>query len=261
MRRWIAPAIVTAGLLGAAAVYAQQSDGPVLDLAGPDGPVITAPPEESIEDALEGALEEPPSTAVVVQPSTALAEQENRASLEIAEELAEEIPPEELEPPPPPPPPMKRPRFASATLMAVDKINAETLRFELKVGTPLRFRGVVFNLRACETTAPDETVRDEMAYLEVIASPLPVAGRPQPEAREIYKGWAFASSPALNPIEHPLYDAWLVECRGKPPQEAANGERPRTQRRRTPRRAASPDAAPVAPATLPPAALDVSPAA
>ena len=28
----------------------------------------------------------------------------------------------------------------------------------------------------------------------------------------IFNGWAFSSSPTLNPFDHPVYDLWLSSC-------------------------------------------------
>lgn len=225
MRRWIGSLTVAGGALCAAGlVYAQQAPQvpqTPLDLAGPDGPVVTAPPSP-LADPLAAPEETPPGESaeiIEVEPDPLLTREENRASLEVAEEAAEEIPLEELEPPPPPPPPLRRPRYAAAVLMTVDKITAETMRFEAKVGQPVRYKTLVFTLRACESTAEDETIKDEIAHLEVTSQPKAVQGRAAPTARTVFKGWSFASSPALNPIEHPLYDAWLVGCR-KPAAKA-----------------------------------------
>ncbi|MEM6413412.1 MAG: DUF2155 domain-containing protein [Pseudomonadota bacterium] len=33
-----------------------------------------------------------------------------------------------------------------------------------------------------------------------------------PNGRKIFSGWMFASSPALNPLEHPVYDVWVIDC-------------------------------------------------
>ena len=33
------------------------------------------------------------------------------------------------------------------------------------------------------------------------------------EARQIFRGWMFASSPAVSGLQHPLYDAWIVGCK------------------------------------------------
>lgn len=32
----------------------------------------------------------------------------------------------------------------------------------------------------------------------------------------IFSGWMFASSPALNPLEHPVYDVWVIDCKTEP---------------------------------------------
>ena len=29
----------------------------------------------------------------------------------------------------------------------------------------------------------------------------------------IFSGWMFASSPALNPLDHPVYDVWVIDCK------------------------------------------------
>ena len=33
------------------------------------------------------------------------------------------------------------------------------------------------------------------------------------EARQIFKGWMFASSPGVSGLQHPIYDAWVVGCK------------------------------------------------
>ncbi len=35
---------------------------------------------------------------------------------------------------------------------------------------------------------------------------------PQAEGINIFRGWMFASSPALNALEHPVYDVWVISC-------------------------------------------------
>ncbi|MEZ5892801.1 MAG: DUF2155 domain-containing protein [Parvularculaceae bacterium] len=36
---------------------------------------------------------------------------------------------------------------------------------------------------------------------------------PKAEGVNIFKGWMFASSPALNALEHPVYDVWVIDCK------------------------------------------------
>ncbi len=119
--------------------------------------------------------------------------------------------------PTPPPEPLKRPRFSAAILQGVDKITAETLRFEAKVGEPVRYKGLILTVRACETTAADENINDSIAYVEVQSQPEVLAGRAVAPPRQIYKGWMFASSPTLHPVEHPIYDLWLIACKTAAP--------------------------------------------
>jgi hypothetical protein len=120
------------------------------------------------------------------------------------------------------PTPVTRARSDVAILQALDKVTAETIRFEAPVGQPVRYKTLVFTVRACETTAPDEPVQDFAAYLTVDSQPVPVPGRGVPPARQMFRGWMFASSPGLNPLQHPIYDAWVIACKAAaPPAPAA----------------------------------------
>lgn len=115
------------------------------------------------------------------------------------------------------PDPIKRPRYGSAILQAVDKVTAETLRFEAKVGQPVRFKGLVVTVSACETTAPSEDVPDSIAHLTVLSQP---EGMTTAAAREAYRGWMYANAPAVHPFGHPVYDLWLIACKITSPPAA-----------------------------------------
>jgi hypothetical protein len=117
--------------------------------------------------------------------------------------------------------PLKRARSAVAILQALDKVTTETMRFEAPVGQPIRYKTLIFTVRACETTAPDEDAPDSVAYLTVDTQPKALPGRVAPPGRQIYKGWMYANSPGLNPLEHPVYDAWLIACKTSAPVAAA----------------------------------------
>ena len=34
----------------------------------------------------------------------------------------------------------------------------------------------------------------------------------QDESKSIYKGWMISSSPDVTPLQHPIYDLWLLGC-------------------------------------------------
>lgn len=113
--------------------------------------------------------------------------------------------------------PAKRARSSVAILQALDKVTTETMRFEAPVGQPIRYKTLVFTVRACETTTPDEDAPDSVAYVTVDTQPKALPGRVAPPGRQIYKGWMYANSPGLNPLQHPVYDAWLIACKTSAP--------------------------------------------
>ncbi len=48
---------------------------------------------------------------------------------------------------------------------------------------------------------------------EDVQGPAPIVEEgPQAEGVNIFRGWMFASSPALNALEHPVYDVWVIDC-------------------------------------------------
>lgn len=109
--------------------------------------------------------------------------------------------------------PAKRQRYQIAILQALDKVTTETMRFEVPVGQPIRYKTLIFTVRACETAASDEVAPETAAYVVVDTQPKAQAGRAAPPGRQVYKGWMYASSPGLNPLQHPVYDAWLIACK------------------------------------------------
>lgn len=114
--------------------------------------------------------------------------------------------------------PLPRPRQGFAIVQALDKVTAESIRFAVPVGEQRRWRGLVFRARACETTAPDEPMRDSMAFLEIYSQPRAREGAV--DRRQIFRGWMFASSPGLANMEHPLYDAWVIACQAEAPVDS-----------------------------------------
>jgi len=113
--------------------------------------------------------------------------------------------------------PAKRARSSVAIIQALDKVTTETMRFEVPIGQPIRYKTLIFTVRACETSAPDEITPETAAYLVVDTQPKAIAGRVAPSGRQIYKGWMYANSPGLNPLQHPVYDAWLIACKASSP--------------------------------------------
>ena len=113
--------------------------------------------------------------------------------------------------------PAKRPRYAIAVIQALDKVSAETLRFEVPINQPVRYKSLIFIVKACETNAPDEPVREAIAHVEIISQPTGPDGAPPPPGKRVFRGWMFANAPGLDLFLHPVYDAWLIACKGAAP--------------------------------------------
>jgi hypothetical protein len=145
-----------------------------------------------------------PPVPMVIEPLV-----EEKKAEEVAE-VEESAPAPKVEPAGPP---GVRQRRRVAIVQAIDKVTAETMRFEVEVGgRPVRFaRTLIFTAKACEVSAPDERTEDAVAYLEVSLQPRGVVRGDEP--RQIFRGWMFASAPAVNGLQHPVYDAWVVGCK------------------------------------------------
>ena len=124
------------------------------------------------------------------------------------------------------PVPTSRARFPIAVVQVVDKITTETNRFEVRLYRPVQYKSLIFTLHACEATAPGELDQDFIAHMEVDSQPPTPAGRAKPARKSVFKGWMYASSPSVSPIEHPVYDAWLVSCRTDAPPPVAAAPKP-----------------------------------
>ena len=92
----------------------------------------------------------------------------------------------------------------------LDKITARIKTFEIKVGVPKTFGILDINLQKCVYSKPlDEP--ESIAYIKV--SDNSEKYLVNKDKLSIFEGWIFASSPALNAMEHPVYDVSLISCK------------------------------------------------
>ncbi len=178
----------------------------------PPAPVVTPPREPAPEAAPAPVVPipiTPPTAPVIVVPGP---DDLAGTETEEAEEVEEKADPEPVQVEEPAEP-ARRQRGRVAIVEAVDKITAQTMRFAVEVGgRPVRFAdSLIVTARACEVSTPDELVPDSIAYLEFSIQPRGLLQSSGP--REIFRGWMFASSPGVNGLQHPIYDAWVVGCR------------------------------------------------
>ncbi|GAB4124974.1 MAG: hypothetical protein Kow00104_09630 [Rhodothalassiaceae bacterium] len=92
----------------------------------------------------------------------------------------------------------------AAIARALDKITARITELRLPIDQEVRFGSLAIRARQCVARPPEETP-ESAAFLEI--DEIGEEGR-----RRAFSGWMFASSPALNPLDHPVYDVWIIGC-------------------------------------------------
>jgi hypothetical protein len=191
--------------LGVAGLGAAQPAVAPSPAAAPEAPKAASPVPPPAP-----AVESPPPIAVTTPAPIAVPPINST-------DVAPAAPPQSAQQAKAPEVPQRRARYDVAVIEALDKVTAESLRFEAHVGQPVRYKTLIFTVRACEKSTPDEPIEDSIAYLEIESQPKAEPGHPVLPAKQAFKGWMFASSPSLHPLEHPVYDAWLINCRASAP--------------------------------------------
>jgi hypothetical protein len=93
-----------------------------------------------------------------------------------------------------------------AAFSGLDKITGRITNFDVYMDETVQFGALQITPRVCYTRPPTETQRTSV-FIEVDQVSL------KGGSERIFTGWMFAESPALNPIDHPVYDIWLVDCK------------------------------------------------
>ena len=92
------------------------------------------------------------------------------------------------------------------TLGALNKITAKLETINVSRNETVQFGTLEITMRDCRSNPPEETP-ESVAFLEV--TDLGHVGKPT----KIFTGWMFASSPAVSPLEHAVYDVWVTDCK------------------------------------------------
>jgi hypothetical protein len=127
-------------------------------------------------------------------------------------------PPATVEPPPevivPAPPSSAAPVAVGVVLGGLDKVAARTAKFEANLKQQVFYNTLIITVQMCKTRPPEEPP-ESAAFLEIQES------KPDGTKAKIFSGWMFASSPALNALEHPVYDVWVISCKTAPAKTAS----------------------------------------
>lgn len=95
-------------------------------------------------------------------------------------------------------------------LRGLDKVTARTRDFEIEIGQSAFFGSLEIVAHYCRKRPPEEPP-ETFAFLEVIDRRTDGFGD-EVDGETIFSGWMLESNPALNPLEHPVYDVWVLDC-------------------------------------------------
>ena len=145
-----------------------------------------------------------------------------------------------------------------AVIGILNKRNGIVQNVTLRPGQSVRWKDVIVRLRACEATAPWEEEKLTGAFVQVDVR------RPDKSWHRVFSGWLYKERPALNVVQHPIYDVWTKSCamtfpEGGPGSVSAGSSEsgagtPRSSARKSPALPppdVTPPAAPTTPSTAP----------
>jgi hypothetical protein len=91
-------------------------------------------------------------------------------------------------------------------LLGLDKITAKTTSVKIKLGETKNFG--LLQIKAIQCGKIDSINEPgEAAYIQVKD-----ISDNNNEKIFVFNGWTFSSNPSLRPMDHPVYDLWLVSC-------------------------------------------------
>ncbi len=95
----------------------------------------------------------------------------------------------------------------TAVFDGLDKITGRIITFEVAINETVQFGALQITPRVCYSRPPtDKPQTDAFAEVDEIDD--------KKQEKRIFSGWMFADSPGLHGVEHPIYDVWLVDCKG-----------------------------------------------
>ena len=94
----------------------------------------------------------------------------------------------------------------TVVLQILDKITAKVKTFEVAVNDNVYFESLIIEIYACSTNPPEE-IPEDFVLLKIFDN------INLENSKLIYQGWMISSSPAATPLEHPIYDLWLKDCK------------------------------------------------
>jgi hypothetical protein len=108
-----------------------------------------------------------------------------------------------------------------ALLRGLDKVKGTSTDITAPAGVPVTFGSLAITLRTCHTVPPEEPP-ETTAFLQIDETKNFDPKTRTNVPKRMFSGWMFASTPALNALEHPVYDVWVITCRTDAPETVAS---------------------------------------
>tara|TARA_B100000965_G_scaffold384426_1_gene384625 strand:- start:7 stop:402 length:396 start_codon:yes stop_codon:yes gene_type:complete len=94
----------------------------------------------------------------------------------------------------------------SVELKILDKVSSKSSQLKIEINNEKKFKNLKIKVLKCENSKFDDNP-EVTAYLQVIDT-----DSKNNDKVFVFNGWTFASSPSLKPLDHPVYDIWLIRC-------------------------------------------------
>ena len=88
-----------------------------------------------------------------------------------------------------------------AILRGLDTLTGDLVDMELVNGGEAQFGALRVEMKQCRHPE-DNATGEAYAYLVI-----------KDQDKPVFEGWMIASSPALNALDHPRYDVWVLRCK------------------------------------------------
>ena len=96
------------------------------------------------------------------------------------------------------------PQFIEIKIL--DKVSSKSSKLVLEIGKERKFKNLLIKCLKCKNSKFDDTP-EITAYIQVKD-----LNNIDNDEVFVFNGWTFSSSPSLRPLDHPVYDLWILSC-------------------------------------------------
>ena len=91
-------------------------------------------------------------------------------------------------------------------IQILDKITSKISNIYIKVNDNYNHETLKIEIHACYKRPPEE-VPEDFVLLRIFDIDN------KKNSNKIFQGWMISSSPSTSPLEHPIYDLWIKDCK------------------------------------------------